>query len=217
MAQSNISTWLQFALQQMAAESYLDQLATGRLLRDILADGNNDTRIVQPDPFTGEFPGKTRFATVQAQQFTQRYQIVDHHANDESGFSATLLFDTQTQTYTLSFRSTEYQNPAQGGDFLRDGTTFLPFVQGADAEIVTSGFAFGQLAAMEQYWGDLTQGRVKKWGQTRFMTGFLGRPLGRGRTRRFSRAATASLNRSLPKAQALLVASRISARWESSK
>jgi hypothetical protein len=56
MPQSNITTWLQFALQQMAAESYLDQLATGRLLRDILAEGNSNTRFVQPDLLTGDCP-----------------------------------------------------------------------------------------------------------------------------------------------------------------
>ncbi len=57
----------------------------------------------------------------------------------------------------------------------------------------------------------------EKWGQTRFITDFLGLPLGSGRTRRWARAVTCSLNPSLPKTQALLVASRISARWELSK
>ena len=95
MAQSNISAWLQFALQQMAAESYLDQMLSGRLLRDILIDGNNDTQLVQPDA-NGNLPGKTQFVdlagvpnvsqvTGSAQAFVSRYQIVDHHANDATG------------------------------------------------------------------------------------------------------------------------------------
>lgn len=104
MSQDNISTWLKFALQQMAAESYLDQLLSGRPLRAILLDGNNDTRFVQPDA-NNELPGKTRFTSVLADRFLTTYDILDHHANDASGFSATLLFDRDTNSYTLSFRS----------------------------------------------------------------------------------------------------------------
>ena len=84
MAQSNVSTWLKFALQQIAAESYLDRTAG---LTEILTDGNNDRRVIPLVQFTG----KTRFAELQAQQFVQRYQLVDHHANDATGFSATLM------------------------------------------------------------------------------------------------------------------------------
>ena len=60
MSQGSISTWLKFALQQMAAESYLDQILLGRPLREILLDGNNDTRFVAPDA-NGDLPGMTRF------------------------------------------------------------------------------------------------------------------------------------------------------------
>ncbi len=150
MSQSNISTWLQFALQQMAAESYLDQLASGRQLKDILKDGNNDIRVIPSE----QFSGKTRFTDqltsyfVPAPGSSPRYQIVDHHANDATGFSATLLFDTQTQTHTLSFRSTEFLQQVDGGDRERDGF-------GADLEISSDGFAFGQLVAMEDYYQSL--------------------------------------------------------------
>lgn len=87
MSQSNISTWLQFALQQMAAESYLDQLASGRQLKDILTDGNNDIRVIPPE----QFSGKTRFTDQLTSYFvptpgsSPRYQIIDHHANDATG------------------------------------------------------------------------------------------------------------------------------------
>ena len=153
MSQGNISTWLQFALQQMAAESYLDQLASGRLLKDILTDGNNDIRVIPPE----QFSGKTRFTDQLTSYFvptpgsSARYQIVDHHANDATGFSATLMFDTQMEQYTLSFRSTESAAATQGGDLERD-------LFGADAELGFSGFAFGQLAAMEEYFARLKQG-----------------------------------------------------------
>lgn len=156
MSQSNISTWLQFALQQMAAESYLDQLTSGRQLKDILIDGNNDSRVILPE----QFLGKTRFTDQLTSYFvptpgsSARYQIVDHHANDATGFSATLMKDLTTGQYTLSFRSLEYQNHAQGGDWERDGQG------GAAGEIAGSGFALGQLVSMERYFSDLQQGKL---------------------------------------------------------
>ena len=57
---TNITTWMQFALQQMAAESHLDgiNLLNEDQVRLRLSDGNNDTRFIQPDPITGELPGK---------------------------------------------------------------------------------------------------------------------------------------------------------------
>jgi hypothetical protein len=75
---------------------------------------------------------------VQAEQFVQRYQIVDQHANDATGFSATLIKDLNDptgKTFTLSFRSSEYQNQVQGGDWERDGAA------AADGEIGRYGFA----------------------------------------------------------------------------
>src|SRR5574341_155005 len=145
MSQSQITTWLDFALQQMAAESYLDD--PGGLLVQ-LARGNNRFGF---DPPTGPLLGATRFTNVLADRFIARYDIVDHHANDATGFSATLMQERGTNNFTLSFRSTEYKNQADGGDYERDGANLL-FLTGADGEIVTEGFAFGQLAAMERYY-----------------------------------------------------------------
>lgn len=150
---TNITTWLKFALQQMAAESYLDgiNLQNEDLVRRRLTDGNNDTRVIQLDPVTGELPGKTRFTNVLADHFLSTFDIIDHHANDASGFSATLLYDRDTSSYTLSFRSTEFKLAAQGGDKERDAFQ-------ADADIGLYGFAFGQLVAMEEYFTRLKQG-----------------------------------------------------------
>src|SRR5205085_12116707 len=121
-SESNISPWVKYGLPQMAAESYLDQLASGRQLKDILTDGNNDIRVIPSE----QFSGKTRFTDqltsyfVPAPGSSARYQIIDHHANDATGFSATLMRDSTTGEYTLSFRSLEYQNQAMGGDWERD-------------------------------------------------------------------------------------------------
>src|SRR5687767_12229534 len=110
---TSIQAWLKFALQQIAAESYLNDIditsATDvqvALRRGNNAPGNDATHAV--------LPGKTRLTTSQAQEFTQRYQIVDHHANDATGFSATVMKDRTTGEYTLSMRSSEYSSDANG-------------------------------------------------------------------------------------------------------
>ena len=143
MPQSQTTTWLDFALQQMAAESYLND--SGGLLTQ-LTRGNNRFGF---DPPTGPLPGATRFTNVLADRFIARYDIVDHHASDATGFSATLMKDLTTGQYTLSFRSLEYQNQVDGGDWERDG---LP---GAAGEIAGTGFALAQLVSMERYYREL--------------------------------------------------------------
>ena len=170
MPQSDIGTWLRFTLQQMAAESYLDGIALSNsdAIIQRLKLGNNNPLLNSPD--NPILSGATRFVDISgvpgasqvagsAQAFVARYQIIDHHANDATGFSATLMRDNQTGEYTLSFRSTEFKNQVDGGDYERDGANGL-LLRGADGEIVTSGFAFAQLAAMEDYFRDLKEGRM---------------------------------------------------------
>ncbi len=144
---SKVTTWLDFALQQMAAEAYLNQISLTDLSRvkQRLLEGNNDTRFVVPDA-NGNLPGQTRFTNALADRFLGAYDIIDHHANDATGFSATLMRDTITGEYTLSFRSTEYQNQAVGGDWERDG------LSGADGEIAGTGFSLAQLVSMEKHY-----------------------------------------------------------------
>ena len=163
MPATDVTAWLQFAIQQMAAESYLNGFSFSdidELIRRLKL-GNNNNPLADPnDPI---LPGATRFVdltgvpnanqvTGSAQAFISRYQIVDHHANDATGFSATILFDTQTQTYTLSMRSSEYAADGNGGDRTRD-------IFGADGEIKNDGFAFAQLVSMKRYFEDLQQGK----------------------------------------------------------
>jgi hypothetical protein len=146
----------------LAAESYLNgiSLANDADIITRLKLGNNNPLF--NDPSSPTLSGRTRFVDLagvsnanqtigSAQAFVSRYQIVDHHANDASGFSATLMRDTTTGEYTLSFRSTEFKPAAQGGDKERDAFQ-------ADADIGLHGFAFGQLAAMEEYFAQLKQG-----------------------------------------------------------
>lgn len=77
---SDINTWYEFVLQQLAAESYLDRISTGEGLtyKDILIFGNTDTRK------TTKF-GYTSMTTVQADDFLNRYEIKAHHPNRING------------------------------------------------------------------------------------------------------------------------------------
>ena len=71
-----------------------------------------------------------------------------------------------TNRYTLSFRSLEYQNQAQGGDWERDGQG------GAAGEIAGSGFALGQLVSMERYYQELKNSGKLPAGATLNVTGY---------------------------------------------
>lgn len=140
---SETDAWFQFALQQLAAESYLDGIdwTQPEQVKNRLLQGNT-RRDLPPSGYT-RAPGDLGNA------FTNKYSTVAHHANDSTGFSGTLLRWTNEQggtEYTLSLRSTEFKPFNKGGDGERDA---LP---GADGEIIGKGFAFGQLAALEDFY-----------------------------------------------------------------
>ncbi len=141
------STWLDFALQQLAAESYLDAVTdfdNADQLAAALELGAN-----HPNPQVARsVEHTTRMTPSQAESFAARYQIVDHLPNQASGFSATLIRNRQSGDFTLAFRSLEFRRHLNGGDRERDGA-------GAAAELAEAGFAFGQLSDMETYYGHL--------------------------------------------------------------
>ena len=165
---NEIRTWLDNALIQTAAESYLDRTNLSRQdteevradLERILSLGANDERknpTILSDPNAAV---KTRMTVDQAEWFLDNYRIIDHRPNTDSGFSATVFQHRLTGQYTLSFRSTESRfgefdfdgdgRPLdQGGDWARDGRS------GADGEIAFLGFAVAQLIDAEAYWSYL--------------------------------------------------------------
>jgi len=154
-----ITTHLEFALAQLASESYLDGIDFSdqtELLRGRLLLGSNSYRIFL-NPFERTLPGQSRFTDSLADRLLDQKEIIRHHANDASGFSATLMWDRAANTYTLSFRSTEYRSQNEGGDFERDRSpTAIPTPGlGANAEIFSHGFALGQLLAMQRYYQSL--------------------------------------------------------------
>ena len=148
---TQIRTWLDNAILQSVAESYIDQINAkpGFTLDYILSQGVN-----HPD-LNANGTGATRLTTTQISWFKANYEIVTHYPNDATGFSATLFKNKTTGEYTLSFRSTEYQLAGKGGDYERDG------VNGTDGEISQKGFALAQLSSMEDFYAHLKNGEVK--------------------------------------------------------
>ena len=148
MPQNNVQIWSDFVLQQLAAESYFDNLKINNREDTVAAllFGNN--------PIGSDPTGVSRMASAQAEAFVDRYHIIHQYKNDGSGFSATLLFDKRKGQYTLSFRSTEFRSDGDGGDRSRD-------VMGAGYSIRDHGFAFAQIASMEDYYAHLKRG--ERW------------------------------------------------------
>jgi hypothetical protein len=139
---------LEFSVLQAAAECYLDGVTERNQIIERLQNGSNHYAF---QPATGE--GRTRLTEQQIEWFLSTFDIVDHYANDSTGFSATVFRDRRSGDYTLSPRSTEYANENEGGDWMRDG------LQGAGGEINVVGIAFAQASSMERYLANLRQGQ----------------------------------------------------------
>ena len=153
----NARAILDFALLQSAAECYLDGLGITSLPDVITAklrEGANNALLQGKSADDPLLAGATRFTDQQAEWFTANYDIVTHYPNDSSGFSATVFRNKGTGEYTLSFRSTEYQFQAKGGDYERDGS------EATDGDISEHGYALAQLSSMETFYANLKQGKT---------------------------------------------------------
>lgn len=92
---TNIKTWYDFILQQMAAESYLDQsvrFGGTRTVSDVVMLGSNNPSYMQnnkiPQPADAILNGATRMTATQAADFTSRFTIIDHRSNDDPRFAS---------------------------------------------------------------------------------------------------------------------------------
>jgi hypothetical protein len=114
--------YLDHALLQLGAESYLHRLdfAIQRDVVDRLKYGFNDPihPFIDPasptgrardrgggepsGPDTAVLPGYNRMVERQARDLLTRWEIIDHHPNDATGFSATLWKKIGADEYTLS-------------------------------------------------------------------------------------------------------------------
>ena len=166
------SIWYGFFLQQVAAESYFEDLTllSSAQIERRLRVGSNRAEVGIP------ILSATRLADRQAAEFLQRYQIIHQWSDDprrtaplgpgdpgylelngqqilaNTGLSATLIKTIEqgtpySNTYTLAIRSTENRSLALGGDQSRDRDH-------ADiGEVVKYGLAFAQLDALDRYYG----------------------------------------------------------------
>src|SRR4026209_1406151 len=95
-----VRSYLELALLQLGAESYLHNavsLDDQTSLVNAWKFGFNDFShrfirdTLQATPDSARLPGSNRMVESQARDLFTHYEIVDHHANDATGFSATLF------------------------------------------------------------------------------------------------------------------------------
>lgn len=141
---NEIATYLKYANLQMAAEARLDLFPASA---PALIFGNDRS---------------SKFTQTQADQFiADGWTVVDHKANTSTGFSGTLFKNTQTGELVMSFRSTEFAD-----DAVRDN-------QATNAlEIREKGWAFGQIADMENWYASLRQSGKVDYGVSITVTGY---------------------------------------------
>ncbi len=163
----DVQNYLNYALLQLGAESYLhglDQITDPAEYRGEVVNrwkyGFNDSshKFIQSQASNGadtpSLPAYNRMVETQASALFDKYEIIDHHANDATGFAVT-LFRSKVGEYVLSFRSLESRPWKVAGDAERDN-------DGASrAGIFEKGFAFAQLASMEDYWKHISNG--ERW------------------------------------------------------
>ncbi|AQQ59229.1 hypothetical protein XJ32_02960 [Helicobacter bilis] len=68
---------------------------------------------------------KGNFTPTQTKRFFERYDLVEHCPNTDSGFSATLFQNKETKEYTLAIRGTE---PSDTGDLKTDARMALGYI-----------------------------------------------------------------------------------------
>jgi Ca2+-binding RTX toxin-like protein len=164
-----------FSLQQMAAESYLEnrfELNDETYLVNALTLGTNRPGYKVDTDLNEGWPGLTRMTVPQAIEFVSKFQVLHQWSDDptptgyrpgiqggmaypqlgdeilaNTGLSATLIRRRDNPNeFTLSIRSTESRDWEDGGDAERD--MFATDGLG----IGLTGFALAQLDALEQYY-----------------------------------------------------------------
>lgn len=133
----SIATYLKYANLQMAAESLfgiqpIDIAGKTSLTMNeaSLKDGNNRA---------------SKFTQVQADQFiADGWTVVEHKSNTATGFSGTLFKNSSTGKLVLSFRSTEFLDDSARDNQATNSMEIKPF-----------GWAFGQIADMENWYASL--------------------------------------------------------------
>lgn len=129
----NTSDWTSSELASYTKENYTK----------ILTDGNlHSSKLTDP----------------QAEEFFKNYEVVAHKQNTATGFSGTLFkakrdiagTDIKENQFIMGFRSTEFVE-----DQIRDSA-------GSNTTIKNTGFAWGQIADMEDWYAELNKKEILK-------------------------------------------------------
>jgi hypothetical protein len=143
MADLTIADYLKYADLQMAAEALYDFNA--KLNASGLVPGQElkDKAISVEWLTTGNLHA-SKFTATDAKNFKDHWVLVDHISNTATGFSGTLFQNKDTGEMVMSIRSTEFLD-----DAARDNQATNVM------EIKKFGFAFGQIADMENWYQSL--------------------------------------------------------------
>jgi len=153
MSAPTTAEYLKYANLQIAAEAFIRNEETnaldsaGALYLRALVRGNDHS---------------SRFVASQAEKFSGEWEVLDQRANTKTGFSGTLFRNRDTNETVLSFRSTEFID-----DAARDNKATN------ELEIKETGFAWGQIADMQQWYAELKEDGTKLGaGQAFSVTGY---------------------------------------------
>lgn len=148
MANQQIAAYAEMVNLQMAAEAFWSQMARGSTARDVARAGNT-ANSKEPDAIANLFDGDLpRYKLIAHQDLTLNPNKTIPGAVEKSGLSASVFYDTVSQQYTLSIRSTEFASP------IRDSGD----IDANRDEISAYGWAFGQINSLEAFWTSLTNG-----------------------------------------------------------
>jgi Ca2+-binding RTX toxin-like protein len=158
---TEIATYLKFVNVQLAAEALYGKKNApagdtffGPIDPLVLTDGNTRS---------------SKFTTTQADEFSKDWAVVEHKSNTSTGFSGTLFRALRTDEargitqgeLVMSFRSTEFID-----DAVRDNQATNTL------EVKEFGWAFGQIADMEDWYASLKADSSKLGNQSFSVTGY---------------------------------------------
>jgi Ca2+-binding RTX toxin-like protein len=152
MTTNNVTKYLKFANVQMAAESLFGFRNPATIPVGATVDNTNETALSKENLVFGNNNRASKFTDTLAKEFADNWQLVEHKANTATGFSGTLFKAKQDNAalgikkdeLVLSFRSTEFADDAARDN---EATNRL--------EIQKHGWAFGQIADMENWYAEL--------------------------------------------------------------
>jgi Ca2+-binding RTX toxin-like protein len=150
MATLPVSDILTYANLQLAAEAFLV---------------NDDGKPLEDEPYVVALrignKHSSKFTTDEAAKFAAKWEVLDQRANTETGFSGTLFRNRDTGELVLSMRSTEFID-----DAVRDNRATNAY------EIRDTGWGWGQIADMEDWYSKLRGPNGPLAGQQFSVTGY---------------------------------------------